>query len=181
MLCADRTPKLPASTPSLRMSSNHSIPHWYPRLSQHPAVWAPVNPTAAPSPEALSLGQAGPAQSVEPLRIPRSGQYHVWVEGSFLQPLSVRVGTRLVGSVSHDLGPPGQFTELGTIPLAAGDASLEVIRPSGGLGPLDYYPGDVLGPIVVTGSEAGSQLQQVTPAQADSLCGKQLGWVEIIR
>lgn len=155
-------------------------PTLIPTAHPHPAAWGPGNPTAAPSPQALSLGQQ-PGTIRGTLHIPRSGRYHVWVEGSFLQPVSVRIGTRLVGSVSNNLGPPGQFTQLGTATLPAGDASLEVIRPSGGLGPLDYYPGDVLGPIVLSSNETDSQLQRVTPSQANSLCGKHLGWVEIIR
>ena len=155
-------------------------PTLIPTRLPHPASWVPTNPTAAPAPEMLGLGrQPGTVRGT--LRIPRSGQYHVWVEGSFLQPVSVRIGTRLVGSVSDNLGPPGQFTELGTVTLPAGDASLEVIRPAGGLGPQNYYPGDVLGPIVLSANETGPQLQRVTPSQASSLCGKRLGWVEIIR
>jgi hypothetical protein len=155
-------------------------PALIPTAVPHPAAWVPTNPTAAPGPQMLLLGRQPGAMGGH-VRVPRAGRYRVWVEGSFLQPLSVHVGARTIGSVSDNLGPPGQFTQLGTVTLPAGDVSLELVRPRAGLGPLDYYPGDVLGPIVLSNNETNPPLRRVAPSQVASLCGKHLGWVEIIR
>ena len=54
-----------------------------------------------------------------------AGRYRVWLQGSLSRRVIVSVGRRLVGSVAYQLGSGGQFTEVGSVQLAAGDQPVQ--------------------------------------------------------
>ncbi len=107
----------------------------------------------------------------------RSGRYRVWLRGSFGRPTSVRVDDRRVGA-ANEVNGPGQWVEVGTVQLRAGTHSVEVVRPSGALGPGNRYSG-LLGPVALEPIGA-ERLVTVRPARARSLCGRPWDWIELV-
>jgi hypothetical protein len=108
------------------------------------------------------------------------GAYDVWVGGSFLGKVSAAVDGRPVGVARHQLEWSGQYVDLGTARLRTGDHSLTLSLASGGWRPgsrgVAPFP---LGPLVVA-ADARVRLVSVAPAQASSLCGQRLDWVEAV-
>ena len=78
--------------------------------------------TSATRPEAISLGQP-PAQGEIGLTVsvPTAGDYVAWVGGDWFGLVSVSVDGRKVGSMREELDWPGLYTDLGSVPLTAGE------------------------------------------------------------
>jgi hypothetical protein len=108
----------------------------------------------------------------------RSGRHRIWLEGSFGRPTSVRVDGELVGA-ADEVNGPGQWAELGTVRLRAGRHGVEVVRPSGALGPGNRYFGQV-GPVALEPIRP-ERLVTVPPERARSLCGRAWDWIELVR
>ena len=108
------------------------------------------------------------------------GHYEVWVGGSFLGRVSATVDGRRVGSAWHQLEWTGQYVELGSLRLGLGDHTVALRYAGGGWRPGTHgvapFP---LGPLVVAPVEA-RRLVSVAPANARSLCGQRLDWVEAV-
>ena len=79
-----------------------------PTEAERPPNWGEVD--GAPY-ALIPREQAGSV--VGPMVVSHPGRYQVWLEGSFSQRMQVYVGGQHVGSVSDDLGPPGQFRQVG--------------------------------------------------------------------
>jgi hypothetical protein len=114
--------------------------------------------------------------------LPIGGSYGVWVGGSFKGALEVDVDGRRVGTERDRLNWPGTFSTLGSIRLPAGRHTLRFRydgaswRPgSGGEPPFG------VGPIALSLSTDDAPVTYVSPADARSLCGKSLDWVEALR
>jgi hypothetical protein len=146
----------------------------------------------APVPYAAQLQQYGEDRRVVYLRkrtnfdfnvsLPVSGRYRAWLGGSFLSRLSLAVDGTTVATRRHELNWPGQFSPMGDVDLAAGAHRLTLTYA----GP-DAHPGSGgeppfgTGPIVLSQATADLPLRYVKPAQARSLCGQQLDWIEALR
>jgi hypothetical protein len=114
--------------------------------------------------------------------LPAGGTYGVWVGGSFKGTVEVDVDGRRVGTARDRLNWPGTFTPLGSIRLPAGRHTLRFRyggaswRPgSGGDPPFG------VGPIALSAATNDSSVTYVSPANARSLCGRNLDWVEALR
>ena len=108
-------------------------------------------------------------------------RYRVWLQASVSQRFQVWVGGHHVGSVSYELGPPGQFVQVGTVDLPAGGQVVRIVRPGSNLSPGDDPLGQMLGPLMLGQEPDPPPVSQITPAQARSLCGRSLDWLEIVR
>jgi len=108
------------------------------------------------------------------------GAYDVWAGGSFLGKVSAAVDGRRVGSARHQLEWTGQYVDLGTVRLRTGDHRVTLSLTTGGWRPGSHgvapFP---LGPLVMA-PDAPVRLVSVAPAQAASLCGRRLDWVEAV-
>jgi hypothetical protein len=114
------------------------------------------------------------------IRTPAAARYAIWVGGSFVGRISATVDAHEIGSARHELEWPGNFVDLGATRLAAGRHTVVVRYALGGWRPgthgLAPFP---FGPIVVAPT-AEPRVISVAPAEAASLCGRTLDWVEAV-
>jgi hypothetical protein len=112
------------------------------------------------------------------LRIPVTARYRVWLGGAFRDRLEVVIDGKSLGSDRNELNHAGQFTPFRSIRLTAGAHTLS-LRYSGP----DLHPGSggtqfPLGPLVLATTTADLPVTFVRPADARTLCGKSLDWIE---
>jgi hypothetical protein len=113
---------------------------------------------------------------------PAAATYGVWVGGSFKSGVAIDIDGHRVGSARDSLNWPDTFTYLGADRVGPGRHTLRFTydgpswRPgSGGIPPFG------VGPIVLSSATQDSPITYVRPANARSLCGKSLDWVEALR
>jgi hypothetical protein len=115
------------------------------------------------------------------VKVTRPGRYQVWLGGSFSQHYSVWIGRRMVGATPLDVGPPGQYVRIGQIMLPAGSAPVLIVRPANRSTAGEDATTQLLGPLVLTRTDAPPPVEEISPNKARSLCGRPLEWVEIVR
>ncbi len=134
-------------------------------------------------PEALLSD--GPSNIDAPVRIPRSGRYHVWVEGSFEREMTIGAGGAPLPRRPSGLNNPGAYVSLGTVSLARGPQSV-TIRQRGA----DPWPGTGgyrsslrhIGPIYFDPVANGRfAVREIEPARWRELVGVRADWLEIVR
>ncbi len=150
-----------------------------------------IEPDGSPGP-ALSFGAYGEdpkaAYLTKPYSVaagfttPTAGSYGVWIGGSFKGGVEVSVDGRRVGALRDQLNWPGTFTSLGLVRLERGRHTLRFryggpdLRPgSGGTPPFG------VGPVALSSTTDDSPITYVRPANARTLCGKSLDWIEALR
>jgi|ERR1019366_8108584 hypothetical protein len=161
-----------------------STPTLVPTQAPHPPSWVQTTANGDGDPDLLQLSQQ-PGAMTGMIRVTTPGRYRVWLEGSLSRRVVVWVGRRLVGSVVHQLGSPGQFLQIGTVYLSAGDQPVLVLRPDSNLAPGNVVPGyagtgELLGPLMLVRNSDPPAVRELAPQQARSLCGKPLEWIEIV-
>ena len=111
-----------------------------------------------------------------------AGTYGVWIGGSFRAGVEVSVDGRRVGGLRDQLNWPGTFALLGSVLLGPGRHTLRFryggpdLRPgSGGTPPFG------VGPFALSSATDDSPITYVRPANARTLCGKSLDWIEALR
>ncbi|HEX3976528.1 MAG TPA: hypothetical protein VHW96_09700 [Solirubrobacteraceae bacterium] len=157
-----------------------SLPTFDPTTAQHPPAWAPL-PTNGFGPTGiLAVGQAAGAVTGT-LDVPEAGRYQVWLQGSHSRRVIVSVGGHAVGSVTHQIGTDGQYTQVGTVQLGAGTQAVRITRPPATHTPGDLLGGDAIGRLVLVRNPAPLAVHEVAPTHAGSLCGRALQWVEVVR
>jgi hypothetical protein len=117
-----------------------------------------------------------PGQASAKLFVP-GGRYRVWMYGTSGRAINAIIDGRRVGSFKQ-VNTPRQWNDVATVSLARGRHELEMQRPGGSFAPGNAYLGR-LGPLVLQ-PIARDTLERVRPADARSLCGKALDWVEIV-
>lgn len=116
------------------------------------------------------------------VNLERSGRYRVIVSGQLSQTLTVLIDGRRVGTIGNALGAPRQETAIATVTLSAGPHTVAVNRPASTLAPGDGNGiGVTLGPVMLVPKGVAPAVSEVAPAQARSLCGRSLDWIEIVR
>jgi len=118
------------------------------------------------------------------LRIPASGVYEIGVDGDFLSALELFVGTKRVADARHELNWPSEYNPLAVVRLPKGDVRLTLRYDGPDIHPGSAGPGTGfgLGPLVVGRADpAGIPVTYVKPAQARTLCGRSLDWIEAVR
>jgi hypothetical protein len=152
----------------------------------HPPTLVPTTATRPPNWGAVAgdpfelIPRAQPGAVTGTVRVGSAGRYRVWLGGSMSQRFEVWVGGHHVGSVAYQLGPPGQFVQVGEVTLSAGAQSVRIVRPASNLTPGDDPLGQLLGPLMLTDSADVPAVAVVDPARARSLCGQTLDWLEIV-
>ena len=147
--------------------------------SLHPPTWVGLPAAADPIPDGLFLKPtAGVLSAV--IHVPRTGRYTVWLQGSLTQKVTVSIAERRVGSVVDAIGPGGQFTDVGTVSLPAGTQPVILDRA----GASSFVPSavdDSLGEIAISRTGVPPAVHTVSAADARSLCGRRLQWIEVVR
>jgi hypothetical protein len=144
-------------------------------LSQtsYPRAWSTPSTTYAPTPN-------GDGTITADVRVPSAGDYEIWMGGSLWPEVDLVMDGEEVGSVRGELNNLGGYVSLGSASLEPGVHRIEIRFNGADLHPGSAGPATAIGPLVLTtGTAADSKLLHVPAADAESLCGKELDWVEV--
>jgi len=149
------------------------------RLARLPGV---ATLATATRPQAIWLGP--PPLSGErrvAATLAAAGEYTAWLGGDWYGRSSISVDGHEVGALRMELNWPGVFSDLGNASLAAG-RHVVTIRSARG----DWRPGSAgspfsFGPAALSAVDSREPVETVAPADARSLCGRRLDWVEALR
>jgi hypothetical protein len=144
-------------------------------------VFLPAQSTRSPGwlkVDSRTIDTTGPGAATGRVRIAHSGTYRVEVEGEISRKLLIQVDGHTVGSISGELGPPGQITRVATVRLSAGPHQVRIVRAGSRLAPGAVTP-SLLGPVAFVAS-GSPRVDSIAPAQARRLCGRRLDWIEIV-
>jgi hypothetical protein len=108
------------------------------------------------------------------------GRYHLWLGGSVRARARLVVDGETTRAIAGVIEPEGQFTDLGVLTLAPGRRRITIDHDSGTWRPGSSGNELPVGPLVLTPVEPGAEVIYVTPAEAGSLCGRRLDWVEVV-
>jgi hypothetical protein len=137
---------------------------------------------SAVRPESIPLGYPPiSGERTVVVTLPQAGIYTAWLGGDWYGLASISVDGHKAGSMRAELDWPGNFTDLGTIRLTAGRHLVAISYKTGG-----WHPGSggtpyAFGPAALTKENAREPFQTIPAADARSLCGKRLDWVEALR
>jgi hypothetical protein len=147
----------------------------------HPDYWRPLGPST------LATYGAGTAQTT--VRLPLSGRYTIWLQGSVGRSLTVFVDGRRLTSIGYEERYPSEFLFLTSARLAAGAHTLRFVRGNGTLHPGSGDPvtetiGRTLGAIAFDREDEASDRVYVAPAsRAAAVCAAPIGyeWLEVLK
>ena len=157
-----------------------ALPTLIPTRAKHTPAWSAHRAQGETERNFLFLGQAS-GSVAGTVHVASPGRYRVWLQGSLSRPVDVSVGGQAVGSLSAQIGNAGQFNQLGSLELAAGDVPVRIDRPGSGLGPGNVASGELLGPLVLVKGTATPVVEREPPSRARGLCGQPLEWLEVVR
>ncbi len=107
--------------------------------------------------------------------IERPDRYEVWLGESVRPLVEAFVDGEPIGSVRHELNNYGQYVSFGSVVLRPGTHTVELRFGGRDLHPGSGGRGDPVGPIVLSGTEAGdSRLVELPPAE---ICGREWDWI----
>ncbi len=156
--------------------ARRQVPLLVPVYASRPPDWGEV----AGDPLGL-IPRGDPGVVTGNISVPTAGRYTVAVDASISQKLDFLVDGRRVGSLSDELGPPGQITRVGSVTLSAGVHRVTIVRPANNLTPGDGGTGRLLGPVAFLRGNTLGSVSTIPPSQAHQLCGQSLDWIEIVR
>jgi hypothetical protein len=149
------------------------------RLAGLPGV---TSLATASRPQAIWLGLPPVSgESRVEVTLASDGEYAAWLGGDWYGHSSISVDGREVGARRMELNWPGNFTELGTVALAAGRHVVTIRSARGGWRPGSAGTPFSYGPAALSAVDPREPVETVAPAEARSLCGRQLDWVEALR
>jgi hypothetical protein len=126
-----------------------------------------------------SVTPIGPGKVLETVRVPVSGLYRAWVQGSFPRPMRVLVDGRAVGQVDG-VDSVDQWSAAGLVHLSAGDHLLELYRGGGRIYPGDGWFDSEVGYVML--AKAGPEVLRTLPVSHwRSLCSSPADWIELVR
>jgi hypothetical protein len=123
----------------------------------------------------------GAGDAVATVTVDRPGRYELWLSGSFRDGLRIDLDGLPLTSLRYRLNDDGDYTSLGTTVLAKGRHVVRLRLTGAGLraGSGGYPFG--LGSLVLSRQTAADvPVRFVDPADASSLCGQRLDWVEAV-
>jgi hypothetical protein len=114
------------------------------------------------------------------VRAPVGGRYNFWLGGSFRDRIRLLVDGRAVADMRHWINNAGEYTPFGSAVLTHGahNVVLEYQGP-------DLHPGSGgaqfgFGPLVLSRDDDDAPVAIVRSADARTLCGSNLDWVEAL-
>jgi len=134
-------------------------------------------------PEALLTD--GPSDIHSPVRIRRSGRYHVWVEGSFARRIVIGVDGRPLPGTPEGLNNPGAYASLGTVSLRPGLHDVSIRQGGGDLRPgTGGYSSSLrhIGPIYFEPvADERLPVREIDASRWRDLVGRRADWLEVVR
>ncbi len=135
-------------------------------------------------PDAVAFATPGVAGTV--VRVPRSGDYRIWLQGTSPRLLRITLGARN-RTVSHvgANNTPDEWLEGASVHLRAGRYALDVWRPGGDLSPGDGGTGESyegrgeIGYLALV-SETKPSMVSLPVRAWHTLCGRSADWVELV-
>ena len=115
------------------------------------------------------------------IAVPEAGRYTAWLAGDWFGKSSVSIDGDEVGAKRAELNWPGLYTDLGAGELADGRHDIDLTYDTDGLHPGSGGPPFSFGPLALSREDARDRVQTIEPANARSLCGRRLDWVEAVR
>ena len=142
--------------------------------TQWPAGWRH-------DPAGATLSPTSPGELDAHIRVASSQLYRLWLGGTFARGFAVSVDGHALGAVSNQLSTIGQYVSVGTVPLAAGVHTIVLRYRPANLTPGSGTEATMLSAIVLDPLQSpASRLFTVAPADATTLCGRDLDWVEVV-
>jgi hypothetical protein len=141
--------------------------------TEHPAGWSSdsTGQTVVPTSAGVLGGR---------ITVGASGRYAVWLGGSFARTVTISIDGHRVGSLGNMLSEMGQWAPFGSLRWGAGSHKVTLryggsqLAPGSGAGPF------TLGPLALSSAQPSENLVSVSPADARSLCGRELDWIEAV-
>ena len=143
-------------------------------LTPHPSTWT----TGSGDPSVVY--PYGPGMLTAVVRVPTAGLYGVYLGGSWRRRLEVSVDGRRVTTMRHQLNHPGAYTPLGALQPEARRARVRLDYTSANLWPGSGGTPFGLGPLILSRTTQELPVNYVDPADAGSLCGRSLDWIEAL-
>lgn len=111
-----------------------------------------------------------------------AGVYGIWIGGASRGDVAISIDARRADVSGAELDRAGEYHQLGKVRLAPGRHRIELsYSEQSALAPGAGGEAFAIGPIVLSPDTAASaRIKILDPAQADSLCGRQLDWVEAL-
>ncbi len=107
-----------------------------------------------------------------------AGRFDVWFRGSFGRGAKVYVDGRYVGR-ALGVQTPQQMARVGTTALPTGRHSIQIVRAGGNVKPGNGQ--DEVYDTVFLAPEVPEVPVRRAPSQAQTLCGRHLDWIELVR
>ena len=113
--------------------------------------------------------------------IKKSGDYLIWLGGSFRGRIHIRVDEKQKFEWGNQINHPNSFTEMGKVNLTPGrhiiqlKYSIPSLMPGVGGSPFEF------GPLVLSTTDADVPLVKIKPNQIQTLCGQRLDWIEVTK
>jgi hypothetical protein len=142
--------------------------------TNYPASWT----TYPGSPGVIYPSRSGTLETAVTVRA--AGRFGFWVLGSFRRRLELLVDGRHVATARNRLMHPGVATPLGAAVLSAGTHGITLRYSAADLSPGSGGDAFPLGPLLVERTAVAERVVYVAPANARSLCGRNLDWVEAL-
>jgi hypothetical protein len=133
-------------------------------------------------PRSGTLTPTAPGTGVALIAVPSSQHYELWLGGEFARGFNVSVDGHHVARVKDKLSNTGDFTPVTELFLTGGAHTFEFSYPHSDLTPgsgdneLTALTAIALQPL----ENPATEMLKVAPAQAKTLCGRPLDWIEII-
>jgi hypothetical protein len=133
--------------------------------------------------EEHTLSPIGPGSAIAHIRVTSAQRYELWLGGSFNRGFEVSVDGRHVGTVRNELNDFEEYVPVADVFLTAGVHAFTFtyphasLAPGSGWGEYTYLAQISLEPL----QSPPRRLFEVAPAQARTLCERQLDWIEIVR
>jgi hypothetical protein len=115
------------------------------------------------------------------LSVSRTARYGIWLGGSFRRRVELLVDGNELTSARHELSHSGHFVSFGDVRLRRGKHRLTLRYGEADLHPGSGGPAFAFGPLVLARETINRPVELVRAAQARSLCGRRLDWVEALR
>jgi hypothetical protein len=142
---------------------------------QRPANWGVT-------PNAESISPLAPGTASVQIKVGTPEHYALWLGGSFGRGFEVSLDGRRIGRVENELSMIDGYAPVADFGLTEGIHKLTLTYPKAGLAPgsgdplLTTLTSVVFAPI----TQGLGQLTTVSPADATSLCGKSVDWIEVV-
>ncbi len=113
------------------------------------------------------------------MRVKAPGAYQLWLGGDVDRPMRVYVDGRFLGAPSQQSGDDGTVISVAHVVLGAGHHTVALVRGGGDLKPDDQASTAIDGIVLEPAGAGLAPVQSVPAAQARTLCGVPLDWVEL--